>query len=130
MKKISKQFWSDVIKTVLISLIFSSVFILGLSLLIGFVPLSDKWLVAINQIIKVVSLLLSSLLCFKEKEKGAIKGFLVGTVYALCSWLLFGTVQNSLSFTLSTLTDVGLGAVMGIVAGSIAVLVGKKTYAS
>ena len=127
MKKINKQFFFDVMKTVLIALIFSSVFILGLSLLIGFVPLDGKVLVAVNQGVKVISLLLASLLCFKEKSKGAIKGILIGLIYSLLSWLLFGTVQDSLNFTLSTLIDVSVGAVMGLICGCITVLFGKKS---
>ena len=127
MKFAGKVFWTDCIKTVIVALIFSSVVILGLSLLIGFVPLSDKLLVAVNQGVKAVSLLLASLLCFKDKSKGIPKGLIVGVVYALLGWLLFGSVQNSLSFSLSTLADVGLGAVMGMLAGVFSVVFGKKS---
>ena len=127
MKKINKQFFSDIIKTVIVALVFSAVFILGLSLLVGFVPIGDKAIVAINQAVKALSLLFSSLLCFKDKSKGAVKGLIAGILYALFSWLLFGTVQDSLSFTLSTLIDVLIGAVMGLIAGSISVIFGRKS---
>ena len=127
MKKINKQFFLDISKTVLVALLVSAVFILGLSLLIGFVPIGDKVLVAVNQGVKAISLLISSLLCYKEKSKGLIKGLLVGILYALISWLLFGTVQDSLNFSTSTLIDIGIGAVMGMVCGCLSVIFSKKT---
>ena len=126
MKKINKQFFLDISKTVLVALLVSAVFILGLSLLIGFVPIGDKVLVAVNQGVKAISLLISSLLCYKEKSKGLIKGLFVGILYALISWLLFGTVQDSLNFSTSTLIDIGIGAVMGMVCGCLSVIFSKK----
>ncbi len=126
MKTISKQFYKDIFSSSLIALIFSAIFILGLSLLIGFVPIGEKWLVAINQVIKVFSLLFASLLCFKERSMGAIKGPIVGLLYSLLSWLLFGTVQNSFEFTLSTGIDLLLGVVMGLIGGIFAVVFNKK----
>lgn len=129
MKKFNKQFLSDIIKTVLIALIFSAIFILGLSLLIGFVPVSNKVIVAVNQGIKALSLLFSCLLCFKDKSKGLLKGVIVGLLYALISWLLFGTVQDALSFSVSTLIDIALGVVMGAISGSAAVIFSRKQIA-
>ena len=126
MKKTGSIFWKDTLKTVLVALIFSAVFVLGVSILLSFVPLSDTVLTVVDQVVKVLSLLFASLLCFKDKSKGAVKGLLCGVLYALFSLLLFGLAQGKTSFSVYLLADVGFGALIGLISGSIAVMVSKK----
>ena len=126
MKKIGKEFWMDIIKTILISLIISAIMILGLTLLIAFVPITDKILVLINQVIKVVSLLAAMLLCFKEKRGGIPKGLAVGLLYSLFSWLLFGLAENDFSFSSSDIVDIIFGTAIGLICGILAVMFGRK----
>ena len=125
MKISGKYFFKDVLKTFFVALIFSSVFVLGLSLLMAFTPIKEGWVYAIDQIVKVLSLLLSSVLCIKEKSKGVIKGLLIGIFYALSSFFLFGFVAGGLKIDLSLLADVGFGGLMGAICTAIAVSFGK-----
>ena len=122
----AKIFIKEVLKTTLVALIFSAIFVLALSLLIAFQPLTPAWIHGIDQGIKAVSLLLSCLLCIKEKSKGALKGILSGILYSACGYFLFGFAAGNFSVDLSLLADIGLGAAMGLVCGAISVAFGKK----
>ena len=129
MKISGKYFFKDILKTFFIALIFSSVFILGLSLLMAFVPIKEGWVYAIDQVVKVVSLLLASVLCIKDKSKGVIKGLLIGVLYALSSFFLFSFAVSGIKVDLSLLADVGFGALMGVICAAIAVSFGKTRVA-
>ncbi|MBO4539367.1 MAG: TIGR04086 family membrane protein [Clostridia bacterium] len=114
------------LKTALVSLIFSSVFVLALSLLIAFKPLSAAWVHGIDQGIKALSLLLASFLCIKDKSKGALKGLFAGTLYSLASFFLFGFAAGDFGVDVSLLADIGLGSAMGLICGALSVAFGKK----
>ena len=126
MKSVAKIFLKEVLKTTLVAVIFSAIFVLVLSLIIAFQPLSPSWIQGIDQGIKALSLLLSCLLCIKDKSKGALKGISAGIIYATCSFFLFCFAAGDFDVDLSLLADIGLGAAMGLVCGAISVAFGKK----
>lgn len=129
MKISGKYFFTDVLKTFFVALIFSAIAVLGLSLIMAFVPIKEGWIHIADQVIKVFSLLLASFLCIKDKSKGLPKGLLIGLFYAISSYFLFSFATGGSKIDLSLLADVGFGALTGAICAAIAVSFGKTRVA-
>ncbi len=125
--KIEKSQIKDIFKGVLFSLVITLLAVLTLGIIIKFVDVPSNVLLPINQVIKVISLLIGCLLGFKNKSTGAVKGCLVGLVYTLISIFIFlivgGSLKNSFNFI-----DLIMGILIGAISGIIAVNTGKRQY--
>ena len=116
----------SIIKGAVVSVATTLVFILAFALIIRFFNVSDNIIFPINQIIKVVSLFVGVMVLTKgNKEKGLIKGLLLGLVYFVLSVTIFSILQGSFSFTLNNFYDLLLTSLMGGIVGLIAVHIGK-----
>ena len=116
----------DVLKGTFLSLIVGVILVLVFAIIVKFVPIGANVLVGINQAIKVISIFLGCTLGFKMKKGGILKGAIVGILYSVFIILIFGLIEKSLTFNVSSLIDVGLGLVLGAISGIIAVNVGKN----
>ncbi|HEY8390883.1 MAG TPA: TIGR04086 family membrane protein [Clostridia bacterium] len=120
------EIYLEILKGLTIALIISLILILAMALVITFVDVSDTVIAIINQIIKAVSLLVASIVSFKEKSKGWKKGLILGVVYIIAAYIIFSLMEGKFTFGWSILFDLIAGAVMGIVCGIFAVNLGKK----
>ncbi|HHU43139.1 MAG: TIGR04086 family membrane protein [Bacillota bacterium] len=129
MKKLSinKTNVLDTVKACIIAVIISLLFVLVLALVVKIFTIDSKIIMPINQVIKIVSILGGCFFGFKSREKGAIKGGIVGIFYTLLSMLIFGIVENSISFSNFNWYDLLTGVVAGIISGILAVNIRKTT---
>ncbi|HHW90316.1 MAG TPA: TIGR04086 family membrane protein [Clostridiales bacterium] len=111
----------EVLKGLTIALIISLVLILAMALIITFVDVSDTTIAIINQIIKAISLLIASIIAFKEKSNGWKKGLILGVIYIVAAFLIFSLMDGKFTFGWNILFDLIAGAVMGIICGIFAV---------
>lgn len=112
----------SILKGSLIALSISLVGILFFAFIIKLFGLTDGWIKPINQIIKAVSILIGVFFALKkDKQKGLIKGLMIGLVYTLLAFVVFSILNGSFSIDKSLLTDVLFGAIMGAICGIIAV---------
>ncbi len=125
--KVDKTFLKDVIKSALFSLIITLVSVLILGIVVKFVAVPPTILLPINQVIKVISVLLGCVIAIKDKRNGAIKGGICGLIYTLLSVFIFLILGMSLKESFSFI-DVLLGIIIGAISGIIAVNTGKKSY--
>lgn len=113
-----KQSIFNVLKGVLFSLIISVVLILILAVVAKYTDISDKTISAINQVIKVVALLLGILIGVKNQKGGFIIGAIVGLLYTLISFAIFSAISGNLTFDKITVFDflicIAVGAISGI----------------
>lgn len=116
----------EVLKGLTIALIISLVLILLMALIITFVDVSDTAIAIINQVIKAVSLLIASIISFKEKSNGWKKGLILGLVYIVAAFLIFSLMDGKFTFGWNILFDLIAGAIMGIVCGIFAVNIKRK----
>lgn len=113
-----KQSIFNVIKSVLFSLIFSVALILILAVVAKYTDISDKTISAINQVIKVVALLLGILVGMKNQKGGFLIGAIVGLLYAILTFAIFSAISGKLTFDKITIFDflicIAVGAISGI----------------
>lgn len=119
-KTINKNVFSQIFKGCLIALCVSLIGILLFAVVLKFVNVGDNLIKVINQIIKVVSVLLGVKVCLKkDKHKGLVKGSCVGAVYTITSYLVFSILVASFSFSLSIVYDLIFSSVIGLICGVI-----------
>ncbi len=124
MEKGSIKHWIfDILKSLLFSLLISTVLVLVLALISTFTQISDKAVTIINQIIKVISLPIGCLLGIKSQKNGLILGLIIGILYVVLSFGIFSLISGELKFSDVTLYDfligIGVGAVGGILAVNV-----------
>ena len=119
-KTINKNMLSQIFKGCLIALCVSLIGILLFAVVLKFVSVGDTLIKIVNQIIKVVSVLLGVKVCLKkDKSKGLMKGSCVGAVYTITSYLVFSILIASFSFSLSIVYDLIFSSVIGLICGVI-----------
>lgn len=98
------------------------VLILLFALLLRFTNISDKVIMPVNQVIKIVSIFFGVYSALKyHKEKGWVKGMLIGLVYSVLAFVVFAVLASSLTLSWSTLLDIVFGSIVGGIVGVIVV---------
>ncbi len=123
--KLDKQNVIDIVRATLIAVIISLISVLVFGIVIKLTNVPDKIILPINQVIKVISVLLGCVLGFRQKEKGALKGIIVGVLYTALSVLIFWIICGSPKGSFGA-PDAVTGIITGAVCGIIAVNVGKR----
>ena len=115
----------DVIKSIVFSLIFSLLFILIFAIFVKYLSIGEEVIVPVNYVIKVLSILLGSVIGYKNLEKGAVKGIVVGCLYYLLSILLFSILSGSFAIVKFSFVDLICLCLVGVISGIITVNVKK-----
>lgn len=122
----SKTFLTSVIKATALSLISSLVGILLFALIVKLVALSDGTVKTVNQFIKVIAVFIGCFFSVKGKL-GIVKGGISGALCTVLLYAVFALMSGSGIFSVQTLADMLFTAVVGGIAGIIAVnLRGKE----
>lgn len=123
--KLNKTNVTDILRSTLIAVIISLIAVLIFGIVIKLANVPDNIILPINQVIKVVSVLMGCVIGFKHKEKGALKGGIAGTLYTALSILIFWVICGSPKGNFGW-ADAVTGIISGAIAGIIAVNIGKK----
>ena len=117
----------DIVKTVVIAVLTSMVFVLVFALIVKATDLSETVIGYVNVGIKIVSVLIGTLLGFKRGGSGGwLKGLIAGLLYVFTSFLVFASISGNFSLGDLSWLDVLTGAVVGLICGVIAVNAKKK----
>lgn len=121
-KNSNKSTGLQVLKGSVTAVSITLVLILLFALLLRFTNISDKVIMPVNQVIKVVSIFFGVYSALKyHKEKGWVKGMLIGLTYSVLAFVVFAILSSSINFGLSTLLDIVFGAIVGGIVGVIVV---------
>ncbi|MBE5738394.1 MAG: TIGR04086 family membrane protein [Clostridiales bacterium] len=121
-----RNFWLKILSGTIVSVCITLIMILIFALIIRYVGIRDNIIFPINQIIKVFSIFVGAMLSLKRhKEKGLLKGLLIGFAYYILSFVTFSILQGYFSISLSNVYDMFLTTLMGGIIGLIVVHLGK-----
>ena len=115
---LSKPNFYQVLKGVIISVIFSLLCVLIFALLIKVFCFSSKVIKPVNQAIKILAVIIGTLFSVSP-PKGFIKGGIVGVGGTFIQYLIYGIIAKNLTFGLSQVLDLIFGLVIGIIVGVI-----------
>lgn len=124
--KINKSTVTDILRSSLIAVIVSLVLVLVLALIVKFTGIGNSVILPVNQVIKIVSILVGCLLGIKTKEAGILKGAVSGLLFTLISVFVFLIINKTLDGNSFSFMDFVAGIVAGAVSGIIAVNFKKK----
>ena len=118
MEKTMKENFANILKGTLISVLISLGLILVFAVCLKFIDLSDSIIKIINQFIKIFSIFFGVFNFLKtQKEKGFLKWFCVGLLYALIAYFVFSLLNTSISFELQNIIDFAFNGVFGMICG-------------
>lgn len=124
MEDIKSRFSNKTLGVVILGSIYAIVttlvLVLIFALLIMLINIPDGFIMPINQLIKIISIFVGTLV-LRGKEKGLTKGFIIGFIYSLLALIIFSFLSSSLSFSWSTLVDIVFGTIIGGICGIICV---------
>ena len=107
------------VKGSIVAILITLISILLFAVILKFFELSDSVIMPVNQVIKVLSILFGVKTMLKNcKEKGFVKGALLGIVYTLVSYLIFSLLSRSFLFDLSVILDIIFGCIIGAICGA------------
>lgn len=112
----------DVLKAVLFSTLFSLGFVLIFAIIIKFAALPNNVILPVNIAIKIISLLIGTIIGFKQKKNGLIKGAITGLIYMLFTFFIFAALNAFKDVKFSWIDLITLpvaGAISGIIAVNI-----------
>ena len=115
-----KIFGFNLVKAVLISLIFSCVSILIFALVLYLFSIPNEAVKPVNCLIKVLAVFIGCFFSIKG-EKGLIKGLIYGGIITVTAFLFFSLLGGEFTFGISFLWEVLLGLTVGAVAGIVTV---------
>lgn len=114
--KSNASFVISLLKSAILGVIVSIVFVLILAFVLKFVELSDGVITVIDEVIKIVSIFIATIsLVKKSPYKILFKSALLGAVYTILTFIVFSALRGSYSFGLGLIIDIVLGAVVGII---------------
>ncbi|MBE7074497.1 MAG: TIGR04086 family membrane protein [Clostridiales bacterium] len=121
------QFIKSLIKGSLMALSISLIAICIFAFVLRFCDISADAIKPINQVIKIVSILIGAFYALKKnKEMGLITGFLIGILYTILAFIVFSILNGGFSFQASLINDLIFGGIAGGIAGIVAVNFRKK----
>lgn len=108
----------DVLRSVLVAIISSLLFVLIFALILRWASLPDTVITPVNYVIKFLSLLLGIMIGFKRRKNGILKGAIVGLTFMILSWLIFTAMDGFKSVNFRPLDLVFLtlgGGIIGVI---------------
>ena len=102
------------------ALAISLVSILLFAVFLKFIDINTSWILTVNQIIKIVSILVACFLIKKKSRMNWWRGVIVGFIYAILTFLIFSLLASNFNFDLSLAYNILFSSLIGLICGIIA----------
>ena len=112
----------DILKSVLFSTLISLGLVLIFAIIIKFASLPNNVIMPVNIAIKILSVLVGTIIGFKQPDNGLIKGAFSGLIYMLFTFFIFAALSGFKDVKFSWIDLITLpvaGAIAGIIAVNI-----------
>ena len=117
----SKNF-TNIIKGVIISIVFTLISLFIFSIILTYTNVSEQFTTPVIIVITAISIFIgSSIGNLKMKKNGLINGALVGGIYLLSIYLLSGIINQNFSLNTQSLIIIVAGMICGMFGGIIGV---------
>lgn len=127
LKKINLNMIAHILKASLIGVIASILLVLVFAFVLKFVDLNSNTISLIDQIIKIVSIMIAVVALSKSNPDGLlVKAIAVGALYSILTFIVFSTLNGGINFSVATLTDVIFSAMIGGVVAILLNIIRKK----
>ena len=126
-KKEKVSFFWTVVKSSLIALSFSLIAILVFAFVLRITTISDGAIKPINQVIKILSIMIGVFVGLKKcNDLGFVRGLVIGLVYTIIAFLSFSILNGEFLLSTSLVNDLLFGSIAGAICGIIVVNFRRK----
>lgn len=111
-----------IIRGVIISIMFTALFLFIFSILLTYTNISEQFISPVIIIVTAISIFLgSSIGSIRIKKNGLINGAMIGGTYLISLYLISGIINNNFTLTMQSIILIILGIICGIFGGIIGV---------
>lgn len=111
-----------ILKGVVISVIFTLIFLFIFSVLLTYTNISEKFINPTIIVITAISILIgSSIGNLKVKRRGLLNGAIIGGMYLILIYLISSILSGSFSLTLESIIMIVIAMIFGMIGGIIGV---------
>lgn len=115
-----------VIKGVFWAVSVSLLGVLLFAVVIKYTSITESAIQPINQVIKIISILLGCLVVGKKiSSKGWLWGLIIGVAYTIVAFIVFSILDGSFNITGNLFNDILFGGILGLIAGVICISLRK-----
>lgn len=127
LKKIDLSLIANILKASLIGVVTSILFVLIFAFVLKFVDLNSHVISLIDQIIKVISIIISIIALNKfSPENLLVKGLATGAIYAILTFIVFSILNGGFNFSVALLSDIAFSTLVGGVSAVVINMIKKK----
>lgn len=127
LKKLNLNLIASILKSSLIGVVVSILLVLLFAFVLKFVDLNPSMISLIDQIIKVLSIIVSVLVINRQDgENLLIKALLVGAMYSIITFVVFSILNGGINFSIAILIDIIFSALVGGVSAILLNIIKKK----
>jgi len=127
LKKINLTTITSVLKASLIGVVVSILLVLLFAFVLKFVDLNSGTISFVDQIIKIISIIVAVIILNKSSSDGLlIKGLLAGAVYSLITFIVFSILNGGVNLSIAILTDIVFSALVGGVCAILLNIIKKR----
>ncbi len=117
-----KGYAAEVIKAVVISLVFSLVLVLIAAFVIKFFNVPAVAMPVINQVIRTLSIFLGCIIALRRPGCGWLRGVISGALYSVLAFVLFSALGGGFEWDLTVLNNFVIGIAAGLISGIISMV--------
>jgi len=112
----------NILKGVIISIIFTLIFLFVFSIILTYTNISESFITPVIIVITAISIFIgSSIGNIKMKRNGLLNGALIGGIYLLSIYLMSGIINQNFSFSTASIIIIVAGMICGMFGGIIGV---------
>lgn len=116
-----------IIKASLVGVVSSIILVLLFAFILKFVNLGTSTITIVDQIIKIISILVAVFTLTKSRcDKLLLSGLITGAVYSVITFVVFSILNGGINFGVAILTDIVFSTLIGGVSAILINLTKRK----
>ena len=116
----------DIVRSSCFAVVFSIVMTGILGVIIHYVTLSNNVVDILNIIGRAISIMLGLCIGIHETRQGLLKGLIVGIIYVLLTYLIYGLISSDFKITSMKAIDSVTNVIFGLISGIFTVNIKSK----
>ena len=113
LKNISLATITSILKASLVGVVISILLVLVFAFILKFVDLNSNVIAIVDQIIKILSLVVVVISLSRGEGNLLIRGIIAGAVYSIITFIVFSILNGGVNFGIGILTDILFSALVG-----------------
>lgn len=120
-ENISRNF-ANIIRGVIISIIFTLILLFIFSLLLTYTTISENFIAPVIIVTTAISIFIgSSIGCLKSNKNGLFNGAMIGGIYLLSLYIISGILSKNFNLNIQSIIIIISGMICGMIGGIIGV---------